>query len=86
MMQQLEKSFQASLNTCFSQWAEKHPAKSKTQKQTVSLDSLPEQLTQEHLSQLKWNQIKELARQRGIKIKGGRVNIEKQILGERSFS
>ncbi|MBW2010758.1 MAG: hypothetical protein JRG68_02190 [Deltaproteobacteria bacterium] len=81
MIKKLEKSFQASLTTCFNQWAEKQPSKPKKQKQTVSLDSLPEQLTQEHLSQLSWDQIKELARDRGIKIKGGRVNIEKQILG-----
>jgi len=80
LMQLMERDFKESLNVCFKEWENKQPLRVTQRKQAVSLDSLPAVLTQEVLSQLTWEQIKELAKQRKIKIKGKRPEIEQLLL------
>jgi hypothetical protein len=80
MVQQLETRLQA----CFEQWAAGTTTSPAKPQPAFSLDEIPEPLTGDYLAVLTWDQIKMIAKARGIKIKGGRVMIEKQLLEHHS--
>jgi hypothetical protein len=81
MMHEMENRLQTFLMTRIEQSTPSIPAIPAKSLSTFSLDTLPEPLTGEDLAVLSWDQIKTIAKAKGIKIKGGRSNIEKQLLG-----
>ncbi|OQX28378.1 MAG: hypothetical protein BWK80_00365 [Desulfobacteraceae bacterium IS3] len=75
MIQQLlERDVKEVINTCFKEW------ENKIISPIPDGGQLPVVLTQEVLSQLTWEQIKQLAKQRKIKIKGKRPEMERLLL------